>query len=305
MEIINTLTHPSRLLAALWARVGQSVADNIYLKWRFRFIFGEKLHLDSPKGYNEKINWLKIYNRNPLYPKLVDKAEVKDYVRQIIGEDKIIKTLGVWDKFEDIDFDSLPNQFVLKSTNGGGGTGVIICKDKTSFNPEKAKEIIERSMHFNWRYEREWVYRDLKPRIIAEELLANEDGCDLVDWKIHCFNGVPKVLFYASDRYTLGEKLKFDWYDMDLNHLPVKSKGYENANAIIAPFPEWEEMKEVARKLSEGIPYVRVDLYLVNHKIYFGELTFFHDGGAVALEPKEWEYTFGGWIELPKKRITE
>ena len=120
MEIINTLTHPSRLLAALWARVGQSVADNIYLKWRFRFIFGEKLHLDSPKGYNEKINWLKIYNRNPLYPKLVDKAEVKDYVRQIIGEDKIIKTLGVWDKFEDIDLIDLIYSLGISKTKPKG-----------------------------------------------------------------------------------------------------------------------------------------------------------------------------------------
>lgn len=305
MKIKNALTHPSRFLAALWARLGQNVADDKYLKLRYRFIFGEKLHLDTPSGFNEKINWLKIYNRNPLYPKLVDKAEVKEYVRPIIGEDKVIKTLGVWDSFEDIDFDMLPNQFVLKSTNGGGGAGVVICMDKASFNPVKAKKKIERSMHFNWRFEREWVYRDLKPRIIAEELLANEDGSDLVDWKIHSFNGEPRVLFCAADRYTPGEKLKFDWYDMNLEHLPVKSKGYENANKVIEPFPEWEQMKEVARKLSEGIPYVRVDLYLVNHKIFFGELTFFHDGGAVALEPKEWENTFGSWIQLPEKKITD
>ena len=303
MDIINSLRHPSRLMAGIWARVGQNIDDDRYLKLRYRLIFGEKLDLDSPKGYNEKINWLKIYNRDPLYPRLVDKAEVKEIVGPIIGNDKIIKTLGVWESFNDIDFDTLPNQFVLKSTNGGGGTGVVICKDKASFDKEKAKERIENSMHFNWKYEREWVYRDLKPRIIAEEYMYNEDGTDLVDWKIHCFNGEPKVLFYASDRYTPGEKLKFDWYDMDLNHLPVKSKGYENASKVIAPFPEWEQMKEVARKLSKGMPYVRVDLYLINHRIYFGELTFFHDGGAVALEPNEWEKTFGSWIELPEKII--
>ena len=303
MDIINSLRHPSRLMAGIWARVGQTIDDDRYLKLRYRLIFGEKLDLDSPKGYNEKINWLKIYNRDPLYPRLVDKAEVKEIVGPIIGNDKIIKTLGVWESFNDIDFDTLPNQFVLKSTNGGGGTGVVICKDKASFDKEKAKERIENSMHFNWKYEREWVYRDLKPRIIAEEYMYNEEGADLVDWKIHCFNGEPKVLFYASDRYTPGEKLKFDWYDMNLNHLPVKSKGYENASKVIAPFPEWEQMKEVARKLSKGMPYVRVDLYLINHKIYFGELTFFHDGGAVALEPKDWEKTFGSWIELPERII--
>lgn len=305
MNIKESLLHPSRILAGLWARIGKSVSDDLYLKFRYRLIFGKSLNLNSPKGYNEKINWLKVYNRNPLYPKLVDKAEVKDVVGPMIGEDKIIKTLGVWDNFDDVDFEKLPKQFVLKSTNGGGGTGVVICKDKSSFDKEKAKEKIEKSMHFNWRYEREWVYRDLKPRIIAEEYMYNEDGSDLVDWKIHCFNGEPKVLFYASDRYTPGEKLKFDWYDMNLKHLPVKSKGYENANNVIEPFPEWEQMKEVARKLSHGMPYVRVDFYLINHKIYFGELTFFHDGGAVALEPKEWEYTFGSWIQLPENKLTD
>lgn len=300
MNIIESICHPSRLLAGVWARVGQNIDDDRYLKWRYRFIFGEKLDLDAPKGYNEKINWLKVYNRNPLYPKLVDKAAVKGIVAPIIGDDKIIKTLGVWDCFDDIDLDKLPNQFVLKSTNGGGGTGVVICKDKASFDKEKARVMIEDSMNFNWKYEREWVYRDIKPRIIAEEYMYNEDGTDLVDWKIHCFNGEPKVLFYASDRYTPGEKLKFDWYDMELNHLPIKSKGYENANTVITPFPEWEQMKDVAKKLSKGIPYVRVDLYFINHKIYFGELTFFHDGGAVALEPKDWELTFGSWMNLPR-----
>jgi len=302
MDILNSLCHPSKILAGIWARVGQNVSDDRYLKLRYRFIFGQRLDLDSPKGYNEKINWLKIYNRNPLFPKLVDKAEVKEIVRPIIGEDKIIRTLGVWDSFDEIDFEKLPRQFVLKSTNGGGGTGVVICKDKSSFDKEKAKERIEKSMHFNWKYEREWVYRDLKPRIIAEEYMFNEDGTDLVDWKIHCFNGEPKVLFYASDRFTPGEKLKFDWYDMDLNHLPIKSKGYENASKTIEAFPEWEQMIDVARKLSKGMPYVRVDLYLINHKIYFGELTFFHDGGAVALEPKEWELKMGEWIQLPEKK---
>ena len=303
MKIINSFRYPSKLLAALWARLGQGVADEAYLKLRYRLIFGEKLDLDNPKKYNEKINWLKIFNRNHLYPHLVDKAEVKDIVRPIIGDDKIIKTYGIWDRFEDIDFNLLPNQFVLKSTNGGGGNGVVICKDKASFNRKRAKNKIERSMRFNWRYEREWVYRDIRPRIIAEESMYNEDGSDLVDWKIHCFNGEPKVLFCASDRYTPGETLKFDWYDMELNHLPIKSKGYENANIKIDSFPEWGQMKEIAKTLSRGMPYVRVDLYLINHKIYFGELTFFHDGGVVALRPTEWEYTFGDWIVLPEKTM--
>lgn len=295
--------HPTMLLAGILARLGQSMKDDIYLKWRYRLIFGKKLNLNHPRDYNEKINWLKLYNRDTNYTKLVDKAEVKKVVSPIIGDDKIIKTFGVWDRFDEINFDRLPNQFVLKSTNGGGGTGVVICKDKNTFDIGEAKKRIEKSMSYNWRYEREWVYKDIKPRIIAEEYMYNVDGSDLVDWKIHCFNGEPKVLFCASDRYTPGEKLKFDWYDMELNHMPVKSKGYENANKVIKPFPQWEEMKEVAKKLSQGMPYVRVDLYLINNRIYFGELTFFHDGGAVALQPKIWERTFGDWIVLPQKKL--
>ena len=301
MNVINSLKHPSMLLAGVWARLGKNVSDQTYLKLRYRLVFGKKLNLENPKGFNEKINWLKVYNRNPLYTKIVDKATAKDYVRPIIGDDKIIPSYGVWDKFDDIDFNILPDQFVLKSTNGGGGSGVVICKDKKTFDKEKAKQQLERSMRVNWKFEREWVYRDITPRIIAEKYMFNEDGSDLVDWKIFCFNGVPKLLFYASDRYTKGEPLKFDWYDMELNHLPIKSHGIPQANKELKMFPEWEEMKETARQLSQGFPHIRVDLYLINHKVYFGELTFFHDGGIVALEPEEWEYKLGGWIDLPEK----
>ena len=303
MNIGNVLKHPNMLMAAIWARVGGNVSDETYLKWRYRFIFGKKLNLENPKGFNEKINWLKIYNRNPLYPRLVDKAEVKKIVAERIGEEHIIPTYGVWNRFKDIDFDSLPNQFVLKSTNGGGGSGVVLCKDKATFDKEKARQRLEISMNVNWKFEREWVYRDVKPRLIAEKYMANDDGSDLEDWKIFCFNGEPKVLFYASDRYTKGEPLKFDWYDMDLKHLPINSHGIPQANKELKMFPEWEEMKETARKLSQGFPHVRVDLYLINHKVYFGELTFFHDGGVVALEPEDWEYTLGSWIDLPEKKI--
>ena len=303
MNVISVLRHPNMLLAALWARIGGFLPDDIYLKGRYRFIFGKRLDLNNPRGFNEKINWLKVYNRNPLYPKIVDKATAKDFARPILGEEMIIPTYGVWDRFEDIDFNNLPEQFVLKSTNGGGGRGVVICHEKSTFDKKKARRILERSMKVNWKFEREWVYRDITPRIIAEKYMFNEDGEDLVDWKIFCFNGEPRVLFYASDRYTPGEPLKFDWYDMNLKHLPIHSKGIPNANKEIAMFPEWEEMKETARKLSKGFPLIRVDLYLINHKVFFGELTFFHDGGVVALEPEEWEYILGSWIELPERTI--
>lgn len=300
-RLLHLLTHPNRLLAAIWARTANNVSDEVYLKARFKLIFGKELHLENPQTFNEKLNWLKIYNRRPEYISLVDKAEVKEVIAEKLKDAhcEVIPTYGVWNSFDEIDFDSLPDQFVLKSTNGGGGTGVIICRDKQKFDKAKAKRKLERSMNVHWKYEREWVYRDIKPRIIAEKLMQNDDNSQLVDWKFICFNGEPKLLFYASDRFTPGEPLKFDWYDMNLNHLPIQSKGYPNANIELKIFPEWETMKEAAHILSKGMPLVRIDLYLINHKVYFGELTFFHDGGIVPIYPEEWDYKIGSWLTLP------
>lgn len=297
------LSEPNMLLSYIWSRLGTRIPDDIYLKIRYRLVMKRPLRLDNPQTFNEKINWLKLYNRQPLYTSLVDKSTVKDYVKRLIGDEYIIPTLGIWDRFDDINFSELPNQFVLKSTNGGGGTGVIVCKDKSLLDISDAKKKLEKSMNTNFKIGREWVYTGVKPRIIAEQLISNSDGSELVDYKIFCFNGEPKLLFLASDRYTKGESLKFDWYDIDLNHLPFKSKGYETTNKKFPTFPEFNQMKDVARQLSQGIPFVRVDLYLVDHKIYFGELTFFHDGGFVPLEPEVWEYKLGAMIELPKKYI--
>lgn len=301
-KFLKYLFHePNMLLAALLARVGGRINDTLYLKWRYRLIMGRKLNIDNPQTYNEKINWLKLFDRKSIYSQMADKAAVKEVVASKIGAQYCIPTLGVWECFNDIDFESLPNKFVLKSTNGGGGTGVVICKDKSKLDINNAKMKLEASTQTDWKINREWVYKDIKPRIIAEEIIENSDGSDLVDYKFHCFNGEPKLLFVASDRYLGQNTLKFDWYDMDLKHLPFKSKGYENANKDFKSFPEFEDMKKIARKISEGIPYLRVDLYLVDGKIYFGETTFYHDAGFVALEPFEWEQIIGSWIKLDKQ----
>ena len=299
-KFLHLLLHPNMLLAAILGRLGNGLSDKFYLSLRYWLIFGKRLNLKNPQGFNEKLNWLKIYYRNPIIPKLVDKVEVKSIVASIIGEEHIIPTLGVWDSFDDIDFDKLPSQFVLKSTNGGGGTGVIVCREKSKFDKVVAKEKLQKSMRTNFKIQREWVYYDLKPRIIAEQYMQNGTDKELVDWKFMCFNGEPKLLFYASDRYTKGENLKFDWFDINLNHLPFKSKGYENACPKIEMFPEYDEMVNIARKLSHDLPHVRVDLYLINNKVYFGEMTFFHDGGAVSLKPEEWETKIGEMIVLPQ-----
>ena len=291
----------NRILAALLARCGGFLPDDLYLKMRYRLIMGRPLRLNNPQTFNEKLNWLKIYNKRPFYTSIADKSLVKDYVKKILGEEHIIPTLGIWNTFDEIDFDTLPNQFVLKSTNGGGGTGVVICRDKQSFDKADAKHKLEKSMATNWDYGREWVYKGIKPRILAEQYMHNNDSEYLDDYKFMCFNGEPKLLFMASDRYAKGEKLKFDWYDMDLNHLPFKSKGYENKNKIIEKTPVFDEMKRIAEQLSKDFPHIRVDLYNINGKVYFGELTFFHDAGFVPIEPEEWDYKIGSWLKLPEK----
>lgn len=264
---------------------------------------GKLPNLNKPQTFNEKMQWLKLYDHNPLYHKLVDKCDVKAYVADIIGKEYIIPTLGVWNSFDEIDFDSLPNQFVLKITNGGGNTGVVICKEKALFNREDAKAKLEASASFDiYKSMGEWVYKDIAPRLIAEKLMANDDGSDLVDYKIFCFNGTPKVLFYASNRQNAEHKPPFfDYYDMELNKLDVRSKGHQNSPHILKPFAEFELMKELAAKLSKGIPFVRVDFYMVNHKVFFGEMTFYHDSGFVPFIPEEYDKVFGDWIDIELK----
>lgn len=287
-----------RVLAAILSHYLFWIPEKTYTKWRFNLLMGYKLNLDNPKSFNEKLNWLKLYNRNPLYPKLVDKSTVKDYVANKIGKNHVIPTFGVWDKFDDIDFSKLPNQFVLKSTNGGGGSGVIVCKDKDCFNKGWAKKQLELSMNNNGKATGEWVYEYIKPRIIAEKFMGNDEDSELRDYKIFCFNGKPQLLFVTSDRFSKTEPLHFDWFDMDLNHLPFETVGYPPKPLVINEFPQWEKMKDVAKKLSEGFPHVRVDLYLIKGEVYFGELTFFHDAGLVPLSPIEWDYKIGDMLDL-------
>lgn len=295
----------NRILAGVLARIGFWIPDVPYLKLRYRLFTGHTLNFDNPIGFNEKLNWLKVFYKNPILPSLVDKIDVKKRIASIIGNEMIIPTLGVWDNFDEIDFESLPDEFVLKTSNGAGGTGVFICRDKSKIDKIKLKTQLEQSSRTNWLIGREWVYYNLKKRYVAEKLLKNSDGSDIVDYKIFCFNGEPQLLFVASDRYLGKDTLKFDWYDKDLNHLPFKSYGYENSNKCLNGLEKWEEMKSVARKIATQLtlPQVRVDLYLIDGKIYFGELTFFHDQGTVALVPWEWEKKIGDMIKLPNKWV--
>ena len=273
------------------------ISDKLYLKMVYRIKIGKKLNLDNPQTYNEKLQWIKLYDRNPEYTQMVDKCEAKKYVASIIGEEYIIPTLGVWNNANNIDFDALPNQFVLKCTHDSGG--LVICKDKTKLNKNAAVNKLNSCLKHNFFWGmREWPYKNVKPRIIAEQFMVDDSG-ELRDYKFFCFDGEVKALFIASDR-TKNVETKFDFFDENYNHLPI-TNGHPNAEVLPEKPKCFEEMKIIASNLSKGIPHVRVDLYEVNGRVYFGEMTYSHWGGMTPFDPEEWDYTFGSWINLPQK----
>jgi len=293
-KLINELRKPHILLLKIFVKCPWLISDKLFLKYKFMVLMHKKLNLSTPKTFNEKLQWLKLYDRKPEYSDMVDKAEAKRVVANLVGEQHIIPTLGIWNKFDDIDFSQLPDKFVLKTTHGCGG--VIICKDKAKLDIAAVKKEIDFSYKYNYfAYGREWPYKSLKPRIIAEQLMVDESGVELKDYKFFCFDGEPKALFVATDR---PHDTRFDFFDLEFNHLPF-TNGHENATKQIHKPLNFELMIDIARKLSVGIPHVRVDLYNINGIVYFGELTFFHWGGMVPFVPEEWDYKFGSWINLP------
>lgn len=271
--------------------------DKSYLKLNYRAKIGKRLNLDNPKTFNEKLQWLKLNDKNPEYTKMVDKYAVKEYVAGIIGEEYIIPTIGVYDHFDDIDFDQLPNQFVIKCTHDSGG--LVICKDKSELDISSAKKKIEKCLKNNYFYRgREWPYKNVKPRIIIEKYMVDESNVELKDYKFFCFNGEVKSMFIASNR---GVDTRFDFYDPDFNHLPIIN-GHPMADIELTKPLGFEKMKELSTKLSKDIPHIRVDFFDCNGKVYFGELTLYHWSGMKKFEPEEWDYTFGEWINLPNKK---
>lgn len=274
--------------------------DKWYLFFRFKNRVGYWPHLNHPRTFNEKLQWLKLNDRHAEYTKMVDKIDAKKYVASIIGDKYIIQTLGVWNSVDEIEWDKLPNQFVIKVSSDSGG--IVVCKDKQTLDIEKAKEKLTNGWGKNYYvHNKEYPYRDLTPRIIAEEYKEDESGYELRDYKIFCFNGEPKILFVASDRQKAGEDTKFDFFDLNWNHLPF-TNGHPNSKEFIAKPKNFEEMLEIAKKLSVGIPQVRIDLYNCNGQIYFGEITFFHWSGMTAFDPIEWDFKLGKMIKLPCDR---
>lgn len=275
-----------------------SVPAEEFLKIRYRSEFGRELNLECPETYTEKLQWLKLYDHRPEYTLMVDKFAVKQYVAERIGEEYVIPLLGVWERVEDIDFASLPEKFVLKTTHDSGG--LVICKDKKELDIQKA---IKKFTYFLNRryydYNREWPYKNVKPRIIAEQYMEDSTYRELRDYKFFTFGGVPKVLYIAQGRGK-GEPTVADFFDMDFNHLPF-SIDHDTADVPPEKPQNFELMKKLAAKLSEGTPQLRVDFYEVDGRVYFGEMTFFHCSGLAPFHPKEWDRIFGDWVTLPPK----
>lgn len=275
--------------------------DEKFLKKLFYAHFNSKLNLNNPSTYNEKIQWLKLYNRKPEYTSYVDKYRVREYVKEKIGEKYLIPLLGVWESPEEIDFELLPNQFVLKC-NHNSGLGMCICTDKGKLDIKKTIEKLNKGLQQDYYLlRREWPYKNVEKKIIAEKYLVDESGYELKDYKFYCFNGEVKMMMINSDRMS-DKPTKGDFFDNTFSHLNFKW-GMSNSE-ILPQKPEvFDKMIELAEILAEGITHVRIDFYHTPNNIYFGEMTFFDGSGFDPIEPLEWDYKLGSWITLPPKSL--
>ena len=298
-KLFHYLFHDrNKIKVFLLYKFSRFYSDENLLRKLYRFRMGKKLNIDNPQTFCEKLQWLKLYNRKPEYTQMVDKYAVKEYVANIIGEEYIIPTIGVWDRVDDIDWDVLPNQFVLKCTHDSGG--LIICKDKSTLDIKKAIRKLKKSMKRDYFYEnREWPYKNVKHRIIAEQYMEVEGQEDLTDYKFFCFNGEPKYCQVIRDRNT---KETIDFYDMEWNHMPFVGLNpiVKNGETPVAEPICIENMICICKKLSRNIPFSRIDLYVINGKEYFGETTFYPKSGMGVFSPNEWDYILGDLIKLPQ-----
>ena len=300
------LSNPLRIFLKPWIRLAPYIkSDELFLRVRYLFQMGKPLHLNPPRTFNEKLQWLKLHDRRPEYTTMVDKYAVKDYVAKTIGEQYVIPLLAVWDSADDIDISNLPNQFVLKTTNGGGGSSVIICKDKSGFDLESVKKklnraLLSRKMNF-YVGGREWPYKNVRPRIIAEEFLdGGKEG--LTDYKIHNFNGIPKLILTCCERFS--EKgLVEDFYSDQWTHLELSRPQTRHSGKQMEQPETLKEMLSLSKKLSDKIPFVRTDFYTVGGKVYFGEMTFYPATGMKPFVPEDWDRKLGEWIELPERNV--
>ena len=293
-QLIKSLPHYFlHATRSLWS-------DKLYLKMLYRIRMGKPLNLNDPQTFTEKIQWLKLYNRKPEHTTMVDKNAVKDYVAKRIGEEYIIPTIGVWNRPEDIDFSTLPERFILKTTHGGGGGGISICRGKATFNKEEALAHLRQSLKQNiYSVYKEWPYKNVPHRIIAEEYVEDTTLKELRDYKFYCFNGKCRCFKVDYDRFI---EHHANYYDLNCNILPFGETAFPPQYDKHIELPQnLNKMMELAEKLSEKEPFLRVDFYNVDGNIYFGELTFFPFSGLSKFTSEEWNKKLGEWIELPLK----
>ncbi len=308
MDIKHILKYGVKLLTSYHIRfnylAGKGLYDNMsdeeFLKRVYRANRGKKLNLENPETFNEKLQWMKLYDRNPLYTVTSDKYAVRDYVREKIGEEYLVPLLGVWDSPDDIDFDALPDQFVLKC-NHNSGKGMCICRDKSKLDIKKTKEELKKGLEQDYFLVcREWQYKNIKRRIIGEKFLSVQGAKDLVNYKIYCFDGEPKF-FHISGNMAAHDhdKARLSFLSLDWEPLPFHREDYPTYEVLPKEPVNKDKMLELARKLSEDFSFMRVDLYEINGKIYFSELTLDPCGGYNPFQPEEWDMKLGEMLTLP------
>lgn len=274
--------------------------DKFYLWLQFYLRMGYSFNLNNPKTLSEKIQWLKLNYKNPLYPSLVDKYSVKDYISNKIGKEHVIKTIGVWDDPESIEWDKLPKQFVLKTTHGGGNSGVIVCADKNQLDRIKTIHKLQRSLKQDiYKEFREWPYQYIKKRIIAEQFMSQDDGTPLIDYKLFCFNGQPHYI-YVSQNVPGAKRTLSAFLDLNWQLMLFKKKNDSFAHTCPPKPKRLEELTKIASILAKELPFVRVDLYEINNKVFFSELTFYPSSGMQPYEPIEWDKKLGDLLVLPE-----
>jgi len=269
---------------------------NVELQWKLRT--GRDLDLDNPRTFNEKIQWLKVFDHRADYKILADKIEAKEFAQKVIGAEHIIPTLAVYDKVSDIDWDKLPDEFVLKCSHDSGG--LVICRDKQVFDKSRAAGILSRCLKKNFYLQsREWCYKGIRPRIICETLMSDSDQREsLVDYKFFCFGGVPEFM-YISQGLENHNTARISFVDMSGGRMPFRRSDYASVGEIVLP-SAFDEMKQIAAKLARAVDnrFVRVDLYQIGGKVYFSEFTFYPNGGFIPFEPSEWDLKIGGMLQL-------
>lgn len=271
--------------------------DETYLKLMYYFQMGKRLNLKNPVTYSEKLQWLKLYDRNPKYTLMVDKLAVKAYVASLIGKEHIIPTLAVWDTVDEIDLSTLPDKFVLKTTNGGGGGGVVICRDKASFDLEAAKKKLSRALSSDiFIQTREWPYKNVVGRIIAEEYIPDGSSEGLKDYKFFCFNGIVKFLKVDFGRFV---EHHANYYSTEGKLLEFGEQGLEPNPDYPIELPEnLNEMISLAEVLSKASTFLRIDLYNVKGQIYFGEITFYPASGMLPWTTPDADTEIGRYLSF-------